>query len=86
MKVMGIAADALRLLVEIDYELLRGQKAWLLEQLFERGWPDGCEEGDGLLCLIDAIQDFAVDRMGKPEREVFNLEDEKAACHWRLST
>lgn len=76
MKVMGIAADALKLLVEIDYGLLREQKAWLLGRIDEPSWPDGRGERDGLLHLIDAIQDFAVDRMGKPEREVFNLEEE----------
>ena len=72
---MGIAADALKLLVEIDYTLLKEQKRWLyLKQEGEN--EDGFEQCEGLLCLLDGIQDFAVDRLGKPEREVFDLEEE----------
>lgn len=71
------AADALKLLDEIDYGLLREQKDWLLGWLSEPAYPDGCDERCGLLSLIDAIQDFAADRLGKPEREVFNLEEEQ---------
>lgn len=72
---MGIAADALKLLVEIDYGLLREQKTWLEHEQRGAG-EDGFDHCEGLLSLLDAIQDFAVDRMGKPEREVFNLEEE----------
>jgi hypothetical protein len=51
--------------LELDFPLLRKQKEWLLAQP-----TDGEELADGLVFLIDAIQDQAVD-MGVPEVEVF---------------
>ena len=40
----------------------------------ETGRERETEEVDGLLSLIDALQDFAVDVLGVPESEVFSLE------------
>ena len=69
------ANAALRLIEDIDWELLRKQKRWLLE------WYDiptaTPEEACGLLHLLDAIQDFAVDVMGVSEKEVFDFEEQK---------
>jgi hypothetical protein len=50
----------------IDWSLLRNQKQWLLLQ--------SGNDPDGLVCLIDALQDFAVDGLNKKESEIFGLE------------
>lgn len=63
------AAEALKLIRGIDWSLLREQKNYLLYHN-----PRGTVEVDGLLSLIDALQDFAVDVLGVPESEVFSLE------------
>jgi hypothetical protein len=47
----------------MDWPLLRAQKFWLLKQR--------SLVADGLLHLVDAIQDAAVDVYGLPEAEVF---------------
>lgn len=60
---------ALKLIEEIDWEQLKIQKAELLSLA-------GSEELDGLLNLIDALQDFAVDELGVPEEDVFNITKE----------
>ena len=69
------ANAALRLIEDIDWELLRKQKLWLLQ------WDDIPtaipEEAYGLVHLLDAIQDFAVDVMGVSEKEVFDFEEQK---------
>ena len=49
--------------MKIDWELLRKQKEWLMQ--FNR------EEADGLLSLIDAIQDNAVNSKEFTEEEIF---------------
>lgn len=53
------------LIQNIDWKLLQKQKLWLLSQ--------ECVESDGLLSLLDAIQDFAVDSGLASEKEVFEL-------------
>lgn len=49
----------------IDWSLLRAQKLWLLEQ--------NCEHADGLVHIIDAIQDQAVSNGIASELEVFGF-------------
>lgn len=56
----------------LDFELLRAQKEWLLNQ------PDSEGVCDGLICLIDAIQDQAVEQ-GVPELDVFGAPREEEA-------
>lgn len=51
------------LLRGIDWALLRHQKRWLLDK--------AAPEAFGLLELLDACQDCAVDEFGTPEVEVF---------------
>lgn len=46
----------------IDQELLKSQRAWLLEQAM-----NGSEEADGLMNMIDAILDAAWDDGILPE-------------------
>ena len=67
------ANAALRLIEDIDWELLRKQKRWLL-RLDDIPTPIP-EEEYGLYSLLDAIQDFAVDVMGVSEKEVFDFEE-----------
>ena len=50
------------------------------ERYREDGEPDGADEIDreaeslqGIINLIDAIQYYAVDELGKSEKEIFNL-------------
>jgi hypothetical protein len=49
----------------IDWTLLARQKQWLLEQ------ASTSDEAAGLLHLLDAIQDAAVDMAGVPKAVVF---------------
>lgn len=51
------------ILLSIDWDLLRQQKLWLLQH--------DTEEADGLVNLLDHIQDTAVDIGAATEEEVF---------------
>lgn len=53
-------------IMEIDWEALQEQKAWLLMSDSEAAY--------GLVSLIDAIQDSVVDNGFATELTVFNLE------------
>ena len=66
--VRSIPAEAMRIICNIDWHLLREQKRWLVEQ--------SGKEAEGLLNLIDSLQDFAVDRLGEIETEVFDFDYE----------
>jgi hypothetical protein len=62
---------------KIDYTMLKEQKT-VLVTLSEQFDTDSMNGGalDGVISLIDSIQDYAVDTLGKAEGEVFNLESE----------
>lgn len=63
----------------IDFEKLKKQKEALLEIMSAvTGGVDQkkVDEVQGIVNLIDHIQDYAVDVLGKDEKEVFNLEEE----------
>jgi len=49
--------------LRLDWELLRQQKEWLLQH--------DCTEAEGLLALIDDIQDQAVEQQPELAEEVF---------------
>ena len=49
--------------LRMDWELLRQQKEWLLQH--------DCFEAEGLLALIDELQDQAVAAQPELEEEVF---------------
>jgi hypothetical protein len=51
--------------LRIDWELLRQQKEWLLQH------EDDSTEAEGLLALIDELQDQAVAAHPELEAEVF---------------
>lgn len=76
--VRSIPAEAMRILCGIDWDLLREQKRWLLNlrPCEQCGLVEGNDEVEGLLSLIDSLQDFAVDRLGKLEVEVFDFDYE----------
>jgi hypothetical protein len=57
-------------LAKMDWKLLREQKQYLLDTGNET------EMMEGIIALIDAIQDYAVDSMGLSEKKVFNLPKE----------
>ena len=61
-----IKMDCPEFISRIDWSLLRKQKQWLLLQ--------SGNDSDGLVCLIDALQDFAVHGLNKKESEIFGLE------------
>jgi len=62
----------------IDWKLLREQK-YLCLQFIEAGYEMGRKVPDavqGLIHLVDAIQDYATDVMGLTDKEVFDLTPE----------
>ena len=64
-----------RFLTKIDWDKLKKQKATLLK-LKEGMTVTIPEENDinGIVHLIDAIQDYAIDTMGMAEEDILNLE------------
>jgi hypothetical protein len=68
---------------KIDFPQLSKSKNHLIKLINDLANSDNVEEReasdelDSILCLVDYIQDFAVDRLGYPQKEVFpNLEKE----------
>ena len=63
-----------RFIERIDWELLRDQKKMIITMDTYHELTQAEEDAiTGIIHLIDAIQDYAVDSMGKRNREVFNL-------------
>lgn len=58
------------ILDKIDYKQLREQKSQLLETINERS-GNSSDPLDGLVHLLDALQDNAVNFLGKTEEKVF---------------
>ncbi|MBN1183463.1 MAG: hypothetical protein JXB49_14330 [Bacteroidales bacterium] len=73
--------DAPLFLRNVDWTDLRSQKSTLLNIISELEKKEDLrfEDLDGILHLIDAMQDYAVDEMNIPEMHVFDfeLEDER---------
>ena len=67
-------------LLELDYEALKAQKDILIRMIQSWGEADDPEqraeakEAEGLVSMIDAMQDHAVDKLGLEEEYVFNIE------------
>jgi hypothetical protein len=80
---MSKKKKALKLIKNIDWSELRNQKTILLQTINaeQGGNAEMLKELDGIVHLIDAIQDFAVDVLKIPEMEVFNFEDEENREH-----
>jgi hypothetical protein len=62
------------ILEKIDYKLLREQKADLLSIISDKNVSEKQMESlDGIIILIDNIQDYAVMELGISSKTVFNL-------------
>jgi hypothetical protein len=55
----------IKMIDRIDWDLLSSQKQWLAQQ------AEHSDEAEGLLNVIDTLQDWAVDVAGLSEEEVF---------------
>ena len=65
------------ILDNIDYSKLKDQKQKLIYVADDSDLTQETRDQlQGIVNLIDSLQDFAVDVMGKPESEVFNLSGE----------
>lgn len=61
----------------IDWELLRKQKDILTKVLYKRELKDEEQNGlNGIIHLLDALQDWAVDEEGAAEELVFGSQEE----------
>lgn len=62
-----------KFLKDINFKDLKGQKAILVEMATK---SKGKEKNalDSIICILDALQDEAVDNYGYNEKDVFNLE------------
>lgn len=62
-----------KFLKDINFKDLKGQKATLVEMATK---SKGKEQRDleAIICILDALQDEAVDNYGYKEEEVFDLE------------
>jgi len=58
-------------LTGIDWKLLKKQKKTLLKVIDNTDNIPVLEHLEGIVCLLNAIQDYAVDVMGISERKVF---------------
>ena len=72
------AEDLIR---SIDFKMLREQKKRIFEiqeilesPVFDGLWKDQNEALEGILNLIDSIQDLAVDQLGYSEKDVFSFD------------
>ena len=66
---------------KIDFSELRIQKRELLRVIAERNLPDSEDDLDGIVHLIDTIQDYVCDELGYNENEVFDLESDDPDFH-----
>lgn len=64
---------------KMDWKLLREQKEIFIKVLYapDEGDDDDVPYLEGILHLIDAIQDYAIDEAGFTEKEVFDLPEEE---------
>ena len=60
-------------ILKIDFRLLDKQKNGLLEVIESDISDEHRDNLNGILYLIDSIQDYAVSELGKTEKEVFNF-------------
>lgn len=58
---------------KIDFDLLKKQKSKLFDIMRDTDNVETVELLEGLIILIDCIQDIAVDDFGHDENEVFDL-------------
>lgn len=73
---MSLFNSAENIIRNIDFNMLRVQKTALLSIREELLSPEQGDALEGIVNLIDAVQDYAVDVMGMDKYEVFNLSKE----------
>lgn len=70
---------ARKIIENIDWKMLSRQKSTLNDLIDNHRYSQFKDEQakvsdlEGLMSLIDVIQDYAVDTLGKDENEIFNL-------------
>ena len=69
-------------LKNIDFKMLRDQKTNLINvqakiEKLDRFTQEEWDSLEGILCLIDTIQEEVVNKYGYTENEVFNLSNEE---------
>ena len=68
-----------RFITRIDWEMLKEQKAHFVSVIYSGELKSDQKEAlEGILHLLDAIQDHAVDSMGISEEEVFGKYHQQA--------
>lgn len=63
------------LIKSIDFKLLKEQKKLLLQAIEDEDNVQRREAMEGIICLLNFIQDAAVDEYGYNEDDVFHFED-----------
>lgn len=66
-----------RWITGIDWTDLRTQKTTLLKVMDTLKSPEQVDDLEGILAVIDSLQDYVVDELGVPEMHVFDLELEE---------
>lgn len=57
---------------EIDWKLFNKQKQFLVNILDNKVYPEHLDYFEGILHLMDQLQDFAVDDLQYPEEVIFD--------------
>jgi hypothetical protein len=73
---MNAPKTAEELIKGIDFPLLKEQKKALLEVIENTDDVPKLEKLEGIVNLINEVQDYAVDVLGFDENQVFDLHDE----------
>lgn len=63
--------------LEIDFTALKTQKLALINAINSIDNPNINDNLEGIVNLIDAIQDHAVEELGIDEKLIYDLEDER---------
>ena len=74
---MGNILENCEVKIKVDLTLLRKQKGVLLSYIDVSNNDDYADMVNGLLSLIDGIQDKAIEENGFAEEDVFNLNSEQ---------
>lgn len=79
-KKVALKTEMAKFLKDINFKLLNKQKlslSKLMGFLAESDTPALMKDMEGILLLIDEIQDIAVDEYGYREKDVFNISKKK---------
>ena len=76
--------NTMKMFETMDWAMLRKQKMTLIdtvERLDDESTEKDYEDLQGIICLIDAVQDAGVDGGYATKKEVFNHPEVREACH-----